>query len=384
MDESPTLKEFDMAEELGNWRNDSMPAIGIMGIRNSGKSKLAIAIIRYMAHRFANAILICPTHAPQNKIFGDIFAKPFIHKNPTIELLQQIIVRQNGILDNPDSTASDYEKNLLLVMDDVGSYADIMKSEPMNQILANGRQLRITIIITAQYFNQLNTQVRTNIIYLFALQETSLSILKKLNVEFFPFPNVREFKEAMDEFTSDYGYMVAKKMQGKTSSITERVFYGKALPEDILLNFSVGNQFYWLIDQFMCLTLEEQRQLRLQAANQPIDFSGAAPKAKFVRVPVKKKSNATINKMSSSYSAPASLLPPPSLSSAPNFPPHVYSIYGAAGNARHGGGMGGGGEEGLSARLGSSNNNNMHQSQREGYVPPSSYPQNSIGIIRRI
>lgn len=283
-----------MQEELGNFPHEEMPAIGIMGIRNSGKSKLAIAIIRAMKHRFAHAVLICPSQTAKNKVFGNIFAPVFTHSEPTEEVLQALIDRQQGILHDEDSTLTPYEEAVLLVLDDVGAYPKLMKSEPMKQVLANGRNWRITIIVTAQYFNQLLPDVRGNMTYLFTLQEASMSVIRKLWIEFFTvFKTVGELRDVMMEFTVDYGCLVAKKRQGKTASISERVFWYKADKTEIEPDFQVGSDLYWLINECMGLTREEKRQKYLINSN-PVMSLDAPPmgtKSKYRRGASKAKSS---------------------------------------------------------------------------------------------
>lgn len=287
------IDEFDL-EELAKFDDLEHNTIGLLGIRNSGKTKLAIAIIRKIRHRFEHAILICPTQHSGNKQFGDIFPKAFTHTEPSEEILEKIMQRQQDILENPDSNLTEKQKSVLLVMDDVGSYENLMKSGAMRRLLSNGRHKRITLIILAQQLVQLATQVRNQILYLFAFQELNVDILKRLQKEFFVgFKKTEDFRDLMTEFTVDRGVLVAKKKQGKTASISERVFFYRATEEEIKTDFRAGSELSWLIEEHMTFTQEELRDRWYQKNNQVVGNEPIGSKSKFRKGPSKKSAPGT-------------------------------------------------------------------------------------------
>ena len=266
---SEEIHEFDFEKELGQWDVSNIPRVTILGMSGAGKSRLAVRCARHMAPRFGTVVIISPSQSRYEKPFGELAPRLFMHKEPTVELLETIYNDQERLLNEPDALRSEYETMLLLIIDDAGSYPNVMKSPAMTRIYNNGRPKRIAVITTVQYFNMCTPACRTSTSYLFALQEDNKKNLAKEFDEFFgAFGSKALFEEAMKEFTTQYGFLVAKKKQSDTGALSEKVFYGRCTLEQVTPDYRIGSPFLWLLDKYYALTDEERRQV-YQRFNEP-------------------------------------------------------------------------------------------------------------------
>lgn len=236
-----TINEFDIDREFAQFKQGEMPAVALIGTRNSGKTKTTIAIIRRIAHRFERAFLLCPTQNKYNRPYGDLFEESCVFPEPTEAVLEQIVAGQRKMLEG-DSDCKDTDErrtNCLLVLDDCGSYETLMKSSAMKQLMTNGRSLNIFVVITAQCYNQLTCHTRCHLTHVWSFAETNPEMLKKLHMESFSmFHRVTDFIEAHQEFTCDHACLIGKRVPG-SSNANDRVFYYRATTDEMKTDFRI-------------------------------------------------------------------------------------------------------------------------------------------------
>jgi hypothetical protein len=104
-------------------------------------------------------------------------------------------------------TGASNMKEVVLVLDDLGSDKVFMKSDVVKDIFCNGRHYNLTTILLLQYYKQVLPEIRGNIQYfgtLFSINEEDYRTFHKEKCSSIPY---KEFKKYFIEITRDNGMM---------------------------------------------------------------------------------------------------------------------------------------------------------------------------------
>lgn len=229
------LNKFDLSRMVPE------PCILAIAKRNTGKTVIC-RDIAYTLRSIPVAMIMCQTdnvNGAYNKIFGGAF----VYAEYSEDAIKKIFQRQNAMIEQNNERKKLGKKpidhRLLLIMDDILSDAKkFSKDKTFQEIIFNGRHFGITIVLSIQDPIGIPPKIRDNFDYVFLLKARNNIAKEKLFKYYLgdDFDNIREFKSAFDECTSDYKCMV---VDNKTESneVSDRIHWFKA---DIHDDFKFG------------------------------------------------------------------------------------------------------------------------------------------------
>lgn len=228
----------------------SLPFIILLGKRYSGVTIAMLQLVHIAIPTFPRVLVF--SHDQQ---WAKIVPAHAFFDGPTSErldfVLQKLIEAQKVQMRN--GTA----ENVLVVLDGVlTAAASILPS--VIYCAKNGRQLKIAVVASAQYFNDFTPVLRQNSDYVFTATERAKMIEQKMYQEWFnALPNFEMFDKVMDKFTTDYRMVVANRTC--TSRIVEdNVFWFKS--KKCVFDFRAGSEAFWKAeDPFYEVTPEHKR-----------------------------------------------------------------------------------------------------------------------------
>lgn len=237
------IRKFDMSKI----KPDAV--IAFIGRRRTGKSTL-IKDFFYNLKRF-NAGIIISGSEKLNRFYGDFIPDIFIHDEYTQQLLGNTLKSQKQIINynrkttgNPDKPCDPY---IFLVMDDC-FYDDSWKTDKyIKEIFFNGRHYKMCYIIAMQYPLGLSPAFRSNIDYVFIMQENSPQNIKRIYENYCKAGlSLQEFSDVLNQCTQDHGALVIDNSIN-SPNINDQIFWYKAAhPDDPKYKkWRVGSDKYW-------------------------------------------------------------------------------------------------------------------------------------------
>ena len=223
----------------------------IVAARNRGKSTLAFDLLMHTRHNYDICLAICPTLSTRQTL-ENIIPKCFIYSEFDLFLIDNIINTAKNFIEQGKS------RNILLFLDDCLGNKSHLNSAAIREIFLNGRHYKISTIICAQYLYDLNTTIRSNVDYVFALRESNPQNRKKLFQTFGGmFANEKEFADMLNRTTADFESMVID-LTCSNADPMESVLWYRA--EINLPSYRVGRSCYFQIDrEFRRSDLEQNR-----------------------------------------------------------------------------------------------------------------------------
>jgi len=216
----------------------------VIGRRGSGKSVLLNHVMYIMRHRFHSGVAMSPT-SDTLRTFRQFMPGSFCYSDFNEDALKNAISSKQSYQEKIGSEDGD-NYNIFVVMDDCMYNKKIMKSEPMRYLFMNGRHVKIFFMNLMQYCMDMGPDLRTNIDYVFAFQDSSLDNRFKLWKFFFGmFSKFEDFCRVMDVCTSGHECLVMDNTV-KSNVITEKIYYFKASNE--LPRYRVGSKAWWYWD----------------------------------------------------------------------------------------------------------------------------------------
>lgn len=192
-----------------NPRSADNYVVGIVGTIGSGKSHLAMMLIKMWKFKFDIVVWISPTFQFQDmSMIRDttgivVFDKLSLENLKIIKAHQQArnLERRNRDPPAPPS-------HMLLVLDDNGMQArKRLQGGELDEILISLRHWKINIIQLAQRYTQLSPTLRANARYLIMFREHNPQERRNLYT-YHGFGDKREFFRKLDENTSErYGWV---------------------------------------------------------------------------------------------------------------------------------------------------------------------------------
>lgn len=135
----------------------------IIGRRNSGKTQMTLELLTNdLNKQFDEVHMVAP-----NFLFDEKY-KEYIKPSPNFHLYKKY--DPNKIEEIYESQAPDEDKKVLVVLDDVISqekFKSHLMDDPLNRLVSNGRNRRISVLIVSQVYRGLPSSVRKQGDYLF-------------------------------------------------------------------------------------------------------------------------------------------------------------------------------------------------------------------------
>jgi hypothetical protein len=212
-----------------------------VGRRGSGKSSLLMDLLYNLRERYDYCTAMCPTMEsagllrrcmPESSVYNRF-------SQSKLELLVQTA---------RELAAAGKEKSFLLVLDDVLYDKSICRSQAFRFLFLNGRHIKVTLFITAQYVVDMPPDLRSNVDYVFSMKETMIGNRIKLYKNFFGgvVGSFEDFCVLMDRTTQNYE-CICLDNTSSTSSIHECVFWYKANKN--IDDFEIGRRVYYDLEE---------------------------------------------------------------------------------------------------------------------------------------
>lgn len=242
----------------------------VVGKRGSGKSTKIKWIMRSIGKRITKGIVIrgVPnddyTYIPLLFIMNT-FDSEFLHRI----IYEQTVRRKKweflGMRGDPP--------RMFLILEDYSSDRTAMNDKNLKFIFHNGRHIFITLIIVCQYFKDLPKALRSNVDYLFMLNDKSTENRKSIWKEYMSFiERFADFNAIYDKITANHSALIMRVDQ--SNSIADCLFQLRISKKDMdekgrLADFDVGSDNYrqyskehYYNEENEQLQMEVQRQLR--------------------------------------------------------------------------------------------------------------------------
>lgn len=180
-------------------------SIALLGKRRTGKTTWAKYILYHLQSKIDRFVALCGNK--DNASEWKRVINPLFVMDKSIKFLE-------ALRDYQDMRVSKYSQENLpipkkyqicVILDDCGSDKSFMFSRIMRDMLSNGRHYGMTVIILAQYLNQMHSENRDQIDYLGMLYTSNLRNLKKVQEEYVNVSNLRTFKCVLNACAADKG-----------------------------------------------------------------------------------------------------------------------------------------------------------------------------------
>ena len=177
-----------------------------VGKRNSGKSILMKYMIEQNKKNYSKMYLISPSESV-NHFFESVIKKECVFNEYSEKWMNSLISKMTEV--NQGRTAKDPSfKNVLIILDDLGSDVNFHSSKALSIITARGRHLGISIFIAIQHLNSCPPLLRSNCDYIFCgkLSRNSLELL----IENYHTGELdrKQFITMYNQSTIDYSFLV--------------------------------------------------------------------------------------------------------------------------------------------------------------------------------
>ena len=220
------LKKLDLMSSVA--AADSVVVL-IIGRRSTGKSVLAMDVLRAAGFvggdadpAKARGAIFSPTDACA-PFYGPAFAdapgvRVFVEYSPS-----WLPVDDGG-------SGGDEASRSFVVLDNCMYNSDWANGREINELFANARRTRTTVVLTIPYPLGLPPFMQSYVDYVFMLREHNVSCLRRLREQYAPvFEDLDTFFGVMDDVTQDQGACVVIDNAPKSSQLEDHVFWYAAV-----------------------------------------------------------------------------------------------------------------------------------------------------------
>ena len=219
----------------------------LIGKRDTGKSFLCKDILYH--HRDIPVGQVISGTEGANQFYSKMVPKLFIHGEFNTQIVQNIIKRQQMLIDKINSGQNNIDPRSFLILDDCLYDNAWSKDKWMRSVFMNGRHYKLLFLLTMQFALGIPPNLRTNIDYVFILRENYVSNRKRLYEHYAGmFPSFEMFCQVMDQCTENYECLVINN-NAKSNKLTDQVFWYKAEPHD---DFRICSQQAWDFSEQNC------------------------------------------------------------------------------------------------------------------------------------
>lgn len=212
----------------------------ITGKRGTGKTTLLQYLLYTMRNRFDVVVGIGGSHASV-QMLEKFTPTAMIYTRPEVAVIEKMV--------RVAKTMKEYGKprQFLLVLDDCTYDKTLFKKPIFREIFMNGRNFCFTFVIAAQYIMDLQTDLRSQIDYVFTFREGIRANRKRLHEYFYGMmENLADFENVLQKFTCDFECLVMDNTDS-TGNIENQLYFFKA-PE-VTPPFTLCKGIYWALDQ---------------------------------------------------------------------------------------------------------------------------------------
>jgi hypothetical protein len=209
--------------------------IFLVGKRHTGKSFLMKDLLSQMPK--PDFVMAMTPTDDSMETFRTFMPETCIFSGFSQEKLERLLSLQRELLRRGK------QRSVLLLMDDCMYQKGVLKSQAMRDVFFNGRHLGISLVVTAQYLMDISPELRSNIDYLFALRENTMTNRQKMHKHFFGlFSSFATFESVMSATTQNYSALVLDATVPSTHA-TDCVFWYRA--RTVVPPFKLGRDVYW-------------------------------------------------------------------------------------------------------------------------------------------
>lgn len=238
----PELNMFDPLSEDTGLKLDS--TIVAVGKRRTGKSWIFRNLLYLLKDQIPAGIVISQTDE-LNKFWRQYVPKKYIFAKYSPEILDAVFARQKKILNNPELTTKQKDKQapFFVLLDDVISDPAFQRNEPqIKELFVAGRHYRLLVLITTQYAKAITPTLRGNTDFLFILKTVQQRQREALWEDFADFLTKDAFGQMIDAYTEDNETLVVNTCPDNKIDPMEMMSWWKAVDPGV---FRVGSKEYW-------------------------------------------------------------------------------------------------------------------------------------------
>jgi hypothetical protein len=269
------LKKFDMKQISFKPNESKGPVIALIGKRDTGKTFLIRDLLYY--HQDIPIGTVISGTEEGNGFYGKLVPKLFIHNEYNTAIIENILKRQRGVLNEIKREVEQYKRSNIdprtfVILDDCLYDSSWAREKLMRLLFMNGRHWKVMLILTMQYPLGIPPVLRTNIDYVFILRENIVKNRQRIYENYAGmFPTFEAFSQVMDQCTENYECLVIHN-GSKSNKLQDQVFWYKA---DAHNDFKLGAKEFWEMSKNLGDADEEEsydpNKVKKRAAGPRID-----------------------------------------------------------------------------------------------------------------
>lgn len=216
--------------------------VQFIGKRGSGKSTLIKDILYHNRHKFRYGMGMSPTDEATNDM-GEIIPRSCIYNTFSEEAIERALEMQRiAVKKHPERN-----NNMFCAVDDCAYDSKSFRTRAIRESFMNGRHRKMFFMNSVQYMMDMPANLRGQIDYVFALQDTNHDQKEKLWKYFFGiFPDYKSFNTVFESCTEGYGALVMDTTV-RSNKIDDCVFHYQANPN--LPKFRLCDDIFWEMDR---------------------------------------------------------------------------------------------------------------------------------------
>lgn len=213
----------------------------ITGKRGTGKTTLLEHLLYRLRDRFDIVVGMGGSHASVKMLEG-FLPSSMVYGAPQVRVVERMVEMAKSLV------AANKKREFLLILDDCTFRKDIFKCPVFREIFMNGRNYGITFVISAQYIMDLETDLRSQVDYVFTFKELIRANQKRLWEYFYGMiDNFKDFQIILKCNTKNYECLVMDNTD-PTGDLSKILYYFKA-PLDTP-SFTISKSIYFSLDQY--------------------------------------------------------------------------------------------------------------------------------------
>ena len=136
----------------------------------------------------------------------------YVHRlyvvEPSVQYLQNLCDVQNKLMEKYLGKTFPKELHITLILDDIGPVSDVMKSEVLSWIAANGRHIELRVLILLQHLvKQCPSEIRSQAELVFFFATGNRKLITSVHEEFVGCCEIRIFRSIFGALTENYGVL---------------------------------------------------------------------------------------------------------------------------------------------------------------------------------
>ncbi len=204
-------------EKFTDFNNRKSPSILIMGSRGSGKTTMCVDLMNKLCTEDKyDVCMIFTAKNTYNNYNLTNFSVIKLNDELNEEILKNLLHRQRILIDNNKTS------KLMLIIDNVQNFEKIKNTDAYSDLILNSRCYNISIMTTTPSSTSFHPKIRTNMDYIFLLNEQSLTVKQKLYENYGGmFSSFKQFEEVFDETTRENYNSLVINNTGKTQKVMQ-------------------------------------------------------------------------------------------------------------------------------------------------------------------